>query len=56
MCVSRAAAQRAATLADLAGRLAQAYPMILAYKVEAKPGTFGTFSRADFRRAFEPTK
>ncbi|POY76640.1 hypothetical protein BMF94_0232 [Rhodotorula taiwanensis] len=33
-----------------------AYPMILAYKVEAKPGTFGTFSRADFRRAFEPTK
>ncbi|BGO89723.1 hypothetical protein NBRC10512_004378 [Rhodotorula toruloides] len=31
-----------------------AHPFILAYRVGAAPGTFGSFSRADFKRTFEP--
>ncbi|BGP22933.1 hypothetical protein JCM10295v2_001824 [Rhodotorula toruloides] len=31
-----------------------AHPFILAYRVGAAPGTFGSFSRVDFKRTFQP--
>ena len=30
--------------------------MLLAYKVKAKPGSFGSFLRSDFERAFKAEK
>ncbi|GAA6057690.1 hypothetical protein JCM3770_003846 [Rhodotorula araucariae] len=42
--------------ADMGLSMDGAYPLILAWKVDAKPGTFGAFYLGDFERAFRDDK
>ncbi|GAA5978056.1 hypothetical protein JCM10908_004212 [Rhodotorula pacifica] len=41
---------------DMSLSMDGSYPMLLAYKVKAPPGSFGSFLRSDFERAFEAEK
>ncbi|GAA5973837.1 hypothetical protein JCM8115_006489 [Rhodotorula mucilaginosa] len=41
---------------DMSLSMDGSYPMLLAYKVKAEPGSFGSFLRSDFKRAFKAEK
>ncbi|GAA5872480.1 hypothetical protein JCM3774_006834 [Rhodotorula dairenensis] len=41
---------------DMSLSMDGSYPMLLAYKVDAEPGSFGSFLRSDFERAFKAEK